>query len=338
MSRRINPIKEEIRTPMGEKIQAVKKEYESSLKSMDTEEWFDLHFYRPMGFVWAKIAEKIGVTPNVITIASIFLGVGAGVCFYFNNIWWNLLGVVLLVWADTFDSADGQLARMTHRYSRLGRILDGLSGDLWFFAIYVAICLRENVTSEFFMAHHWVIWVMAIVTGFCHAIQAAMADYYRQFHLFFIKGKDGSELESGDNLAAKFKSLSWTKNFMEKLVLMFYLNYTKGQEARTPQMQRLRQMLRKEYGKNIPGDFKERFRKASLPLMKYTNILSFNTRTFALFAAILIFRMPWLYFAFELTVLNILMIYMMIRHERMCRLFNEELEGSSSYSETNKIL
>ena len=36
--------------------------------------------------------------------------------------------------------------------------------------------------------------------------------------------------------------------------------------------------------------------------MKYTNILSFNTRTFALFAALLIFRMPWLYFAFELTV------------------------------------
>jgi len=142
-------------------------EYQASLKSMDTEEWFDLHFYRPIGYMWAKLGRRLGITPNAITVASIFLGIGAGVCFYFNNIWWNLLGVVLLVWADSFDSADGQLARMTGQYSRIGRILDGVSGDLWFAAIYAAICLRENVTSEFFMAHHWVIWVMAAVTGIC---------------------------------------------------------------------------------------------------------------------------------------------------------------------------
>ena len=162
------------------------EEYQSSLKSMDTEEWWDLHFYRPIGYWWARMARKAGIRPNAITIASIFLGIGSGVCFYFDNIWWNLLGVLLLVWADSYDSADGQLARMTGQYSRIGRILDGVSGDLWFASIYIAICLRENVTSEFFMAHHWVIWVMAVVTGICHGVQAAMADYYRQFHLYFV--------------------------------------------------------------------------------------------------------------------------------------------------------
>ncbi|MDE6558287.1 MAG: CDP-alcohol phosphatidyltransferase family protein, partial [Muribaculaceae bacterium] len=109
----------------------LRAEYRSSLKSMDTEETFDLIFYRPIGFVWAKIARRLGITPNVITIASIFLGIGAAVAFYFNNFWINLAGVILLMWADSFDSADGQLARMTHQYSRLGRILDGLSGDIW---------------------------------------------------------------------------------------------------------------------------------------------------------------------------------------------------------------
>lgn len=301
-------------------------DYQASLKSADTEEWFDLIFYRRIGYAWALLAKKLGVTPNVITIASIFLGVGAGVAFYFNNIWWNLLGVLLLVWADSFDSADGQLARMTKQYSRLGRILDGLSGDFWFAAIYVAICLRENVTSEFFSAHHWVIWVVAVVTGLCHGTQAAMADYYRQFHLWFVKGEDGSELERGDQLVAKFKSLSWSKEFWQKLVLMFYTNYTLGQEKRTPAMQHLRKQLSERFGNRIPQSFRDSFRAASKPLMKYTNILSFNTRTFALFAAILIFRMPWLYFAFELTVLNILMLYMMWRHERICRRFSAELE------------
>ncbi len=297
----------------------LKEEYRQSLKSSDTEETFDLIFYRPIGFFWAKLAAKLGVTPNVITIASIFLGIGAGVAFYFDNIWINLLGVLLLVWADSFDSADGQLARMTHQYSRLGRILDGLSGDIWFASIYIAICLRENVTSHFFMEHTWVIWVIAVVTGVCHAVQAAMADYYRQFHLFFVKGEQGSELEQASHLWDKFHALSWRKNFWQKLVLMFYTNYTVGQEKRTPSKQRLRRLLRDRYGDVIPQSFRQRFRAASKPLMKYTNILSFNTRTFALFAAILIFRMPWLYFAFELVVLNVLLIYMMWRHERICR-------------------
>ncbi|MBD5341578.1 MAG: CDP-alcohol phosphatidyltransferase family protein [Bacteroides sp.] len=310
-----------------------KQGFKDSLKSMDTEETFDLIFYRPIGYMWALLAKKLGITPNAITIASIFIGIGAGVCFFFNEncspwinfFWWNIIGVVLLVWADSFDSADGQLARMTKQYSRLGRILDGVSGDFWFAAIYVGICLRENMTSDFFMDHKWVIWVVAVTTGLFHGIQAAMADYYRQFHLYFLKGEDGSELERADMLKEKLASLSWTRNFWQKLTLTSYTNYTIGQESRTPQMQKLRALLRERYGNAIPQEFRDRFRAASKPLMKYTNILSFNTRTFALFAAILIFRMPWLYFAFELTVLNGVLVYMMWRHERICKNFIKEL-------------
>ncbi len=312
---------------MSEKKKGFWDDYRSTLKSEDTEETFDLMFYRPIGYVWARLAARLGVTPNAITIASIFLGVGAGVLFYFNDFWLNLLGVLLLVWADSFDSADGQLARMTKQYSRIGRILDGLSGDFWFAAIYIAICLRENVTSDFFSAHHWVIWVMAVLTGICHGVQAAMADYYRQFHLYFVKGKDGSELEDAQEVWAKFHSLSWKHNFWQKITLMFYANYTSGQEKRTPWMQKLRAILRQRYGDSVPDSFRQKFRALSKPLMKYTNILSFNTRTFALFAAILIFQMPWLYFAFELVVLNILLIYMMARHESICRKCVRELES-----------
>ena len=305
-----------------------KSGYRDSLKSMDTEETFDLIFYRPIGYVWALCARRLGITPNVITIASIFLGIGAGVAFYFNNIWINILGVFLLVWADSFDSADGQLARMTGQYSRLGRILDGLSGEIWFFSIYLAICLRENVTSHFFMQYHWVIWVVGAVAGFCHGLQTSMADYYRQFHLFFIKGTEGSELESASLLWDKFHAMSWKHEFFKKLVMGFYANYTSGQEKRTPWMQKLRRILKNKFGAHIPTSFRENFRRESLPLMKYTNILTFNVRSFALFAAILIFRMPWLYFAFELVVLNLILVYMVLRHETICKTFVMKLQKS----------
>lgn len=301
--------------------------YKNSLKSMDTEEHIDLMFYRPVGYMWACIAKSLGVTPNAITIASIFLGIGAGIMFYFPELWMNVIGMLLLVWANSFDSADGQLARMTKQYSRIGRILDGLSGDLWFAAIYVAICLRENVTSDFFSHHTWVIWVVAVTTGLCHAKQAAMADYYRQFHLYFLKGEDGSELESSDNLKEKYAQLTWSKNFWKKLTLMFYTNYTISQESLTRNMQRLRAELRHRFpGGKIPVSFREAFRAKSLPLMKYTNILSFNWRVIALFTSMFL-QMPWLYFAFELTVLNILLIYMIVRHENICKTFTQELSN-----------
>lgn len=306
--------------------ESIKTSYRDSLKSMDTEEHIDLFFYRPIGYAWAVLAARLGVTPNAITIASIFLGVAAGVLFYYPVLWINVVGMLLLVWANSFDSADGQLARMTHQYSRLGRILDGVSGDLWFAAIYVAICLRENATSDYFMAHPWLIWVIAVVTGLCHAKQAAMADYYRQFHLFFLKGEDGSELDSAAELKHRLAQLTWRGDFWKKLTLTFYTNYTIQQEKTAPSMQALRAELVARYGNasKAPQQFRDDFRAASLPLMKYTNILSFNWRTIALFVSLFV-GMPWLYFAFELVVLNNLLVYMICRHESICRYFVNEL-------------
>ncbi|MDE6164052.1 MAG: CDP-alcohol phosphatidyltransferase family protein, partial [Muribaculaceae bacterium] len=201
----------------------LKENYRSTLKSSDTEETIDLCFYRPVGYMWALIAKKLGIHPNTITIASIFLGVGAGVMMYYNDLWINMLGMVLLVWANSYDSADGQLARMTKQYSQLGRILDGVAGDIWFAAIYVAICLREPHTSLFFNQYPWLIWVMAVSAGFCHGKQAAMADTYRQFHLLFVNGK--SEL---DNSADLKKQLSETpkSQWFKRLTLTFYRGYT----------------------------------------------------------------------------------------------------------------
>ena len=43
---------------------------ESTLKSLDTEEFIDIHFYRPIGYQWALFFNKLGVSPNSITIAS----------------------------------------------------------------------------------------------------------------------------------------------------------------------------------------------------------------------------------------------------------------------------
>lgn len=311
----------------------IKEQYKASLKSMDTEEHIDLAFYRPLGFAWAVLFAKLGISPNVVTIASIFLGVGGGILLYFGAspyLWLNYVGIFLIIWANTYDSADGQLARLTKQYSRLGRILDGVSGDFWFVAIYIAIVMREihfgdTLLGGFYGEHAWLIWLIAATAGVCHAKQAAMADYYRQFHLYFLKGEEGSELDSTEQLDKENATLTWSSNFMKKLTMLFYRNYTANQEVMTPCMQQLRRTLKARYGTTIPQEFRESFRLKSLPLMKYTNMLSFNTRIIAMFLSV-IFKMPWLYFAFELVVLNIMMVYMMLRHEKICKQSINELQ------------
>lgn len=311
----------------------LKQQYNQSLKSMDTEEHIDLWFYRPLGFAWATLFAKLGISPNIVTIASIFLGVGGGILLYFGAqpyIWLNYLGIFLIIWANTYDSADGQLARLTKQYSQIGRILDGVSGDLWFFAIYFALVFRElhfgdAWLGDFFMQsqNHWIIWTIAIAAGVSHALQCAMADYYRQFHLYFLKGEGGSELESTEKLDEQIKQSSGFK----RITMFFYRNYTANQERLTPNMQRLRRELKKQFGDQMaPQQFRDDFRKLSLPLMKYTNMLTFNTRTIAMFISVII-RIPWLYFAFELIVLNTMLIYMICRHERLCKKLTADLQA-----------
>lgn len=300
-------------------FQDLKKQYRASLKSMDTEEHIDLMFYRPIGFAWAYLFKKLHVTPNAVTIASIFIGVAAGIMFYYDELWINLIGMLLLIWANSYDSADGQLARLTGQYSRLGRILDGMSGDFWFVSIYIAICLRTAETSSLFADHSWIIWVMAVLAGLCHAKQAATADYYRQFYLYFLKGKDGSELDSTAELKEKISTLSWKQNFFGLLTISFYYNYTAGQESSSPDMQKLRRYLRQKYPDgNIPQEFRTEFCRKSFHLLKWENFMTFNWRTIFLFAS-LFAGQPWLYFAIELTLFNIVMAYTIRRHERICR-------------------
>ena len=313
---------------------------QETLKSRDTEEWIDLVFYRPIGYYWALFFKRINVTPNAVSILSIFLGVAAGVLFYYPNLGLNSLGMVLLIWANTYDSADGQLARMTNNYSRLGRLLDGLASNCWFVTIYFAIGFR--LSAEWGIA----IWVLAVITGYFHIKQAAMADYLRNFHLLFIKDNKKSEFDDAAKLKQQMQKLEWKTDFSEKALMMYYANYTESQEKWTPKLQAFRRILGDSFLEaNRPtdrtetkavGDFgqsdhwdtlKEEFRKASKPMMKYTNILSFNTRVMALFIC-LITGYPWVYFLFELTVLNSVLLYMLFKYEAICEMFTFRLRGN----------
>lgn len=319
-----------------------KENVKSTYKSDDTEEWLDRVWTRPIGYWWARLFERMNVHPNTVTVLSMIIGAGSSVFFAHGSyrtegtegLLYNVMAVLLLAWANFYDSADGQLARMTGKKTRLGRILDGAASEVWFIPIYLSLVYR------FFVHHAWefhwlgiedtprnawaatlVLLAFVLYSGFaCHSRQCGIADYYRQIHLFFLKGEAGSELDNSVQQQKLYDETPWKGNFLWKAFLKTYVNYTRTQESQTPDFQRLMGMLREKYGatENIPQSFRDRFRTLSLPLMKWTNILTFNTRALVLYAVCLA-DLPWLYFVFEIVVMSALCRYMKMKHERFCR-------------------
>ena len=295
----------------------------ASFKSEDTEEWLDVHFTRPIGLAFALMWEKLGVHPNAITILSIFLGVGAGWMFQYDDIISNVWGVVLLMFANFCDSTDGQLARLTGKKTLVGRVLDGFSGDVWFFAIYVAIIVRMwHQPIPFLGGETWGIFIFLICLYagvWCHSPQSSLADYYRQIHLYFLLGKKGSELDDSASQMKKYEELTWTGNFIGKIFYKNYAAYCRSQEKRTPKFQAFFREVKKQYpdAEQMPQSLRDKFRKGSLPLMKYTNLLTFNSRAIIIYITCLA-GVPYLYPLMEITVFNVMYVYMHKKHEKLC--------------------
>ena len=289
----------------------------STMKSREVESDFELYVTRTPGYLWALFFRWLNVHPIAVTLMSIVIGSASGFFFMPDDLCYNLIGMLLLIWANWYDCADGQLARMTGKKTLVGRVLDGFAGNVWAFFIYIALLLR--------MWPEWgiTIFILESWAGFyCHSRQCALADYYRNIHLWVTLGKEESELDTSIEQQRRMESLRWNKKeWFEKFYLFFYVRYTRSQERQTPEFQLIKPLLDR-----LPLDnpIRQQFRKESLPLMPLCNILTFDTRVGVLFLSLLVGH-PWIYLIFEITVLEILRFYTRHRHEALCHKLRQKL-------------
>lgn len=288
------------------------KEYEASLKSIETENKIDRIFYRPIGFRIARALRGTGITPNMVTVVSIFVGAGAGFFFYHDNFIYGVCGILLLVLANILDCVDGQLARLTGIKSAIGRILDGFAGDIWFACIYVGFALR--LSHEY--GTYW-FFGLAVLSGMSHLVQANITDYYKTLHLYFISKDKGAEFQSLEQVRARHKEM---KPGINKAFYFLYRGYTLLQVKATPCLQQMLMNLQAKYGDDIPENIRVSFRKQSRGLMRLIDLLTFNGRTIVMFIVVLVGQV-WFYFLYEIIVLNIVLLLAMHKHEKMCANF-----------------
>ena len=296
---------------------SLKQRVLATMKSRDIEGNFELYVTRTPGYLWALFFLWLHVHPIVVTLLSIVIGCASAYFFAFDDLRYNLIGMLMLVWANWYDCADGQLARMTGKTTLIGRVLDGFGGELWFICIYIGIAIRLYPV--------WGIWIFLIIlwAGFyCHSRQCGIADYYRNIHLWVTLGEESSELDTSTEQQRRMESLKWNKKeWFEKFYLFFYTRYIRTQERQTPEFQGLRPLLEKL---SVGDPVRQQFRQESLPLMPLCNILTFDTRVGVLFLSMLI-GYPWVYFIFEITVLEVLRFYTIHRHEALCHRLHQKL-------------
>ena len=325
------------------------EKYRATLKSAETEDWLDLHVIRPFCYYCAVFFTKFDIHPNTVTIWSMIIGAASAWFFaqgsfvYGDNahgdttlgLIYNIIAIILLMIADVLDCTDGQLARMTGKKSRMGRILDGVAGFAWFIPIYHVLVYR-------FYLHHdiefsllgiadtpqnvWiataVVYALGLIAGFAGlAGQQRLADYYIQVHLFFLKGEKGAELDNSKRQQEIYDQMTpETHSLAERYFQKSYIDYTKKQEAVTPQFQRLMAKLREKFGStdNLPAEVREEFRQKSLPVIFWNGLLTFNFRESWLFLFCLL-DIPIAHFVFEIVFMGLLWKYVNHRHESFCR-------------------
>ena len=326
----------------------MKEKVQSTLKSLETDDRLDVKVVRPFAYWWAVVFAKLDVHPNTVTVLSMIIGAGSA-CFFahgsyyyegMHGLWLNIIGILLLVWADVLDCTDGQLARMTGKKSRLGRILDGLAGFVWFTPIYVCMVVRFyrhhsiefgwlgiEDTPENALAATLVLLVFASFAGFvCFSWQARTADYYIQAHLLFLKGEKGSELDTSERQRQIYDATPWKGNRLWKLFLWSYIGYTRKQEAWTPRFQELMGVVREKYSDvgNMPKEIREDFHRNSLSVMPLNGLLTFNFRSAFLFLFLLA-DVPALNVVFEGVFMSLLCYCIIHRHETFCARITEKL-------------
>ena len=125
------------------------------------------------------------------------------------------------------------------------------------------------------------------------------------------------QFQSLEQVRARHKEMKYGIN---KFFYFLYRGYTLLQVKATPSLQGMLRSLHARYGDDIPEDIRIRFRKQSKELMHMVDLLTFNGRTIVMFVVVLVGEV-WVYFLYEIIVLNIVLLLAMRKHEQMCATF-----------------
>lgn len=123
--------------------------------------FFTTYFVSTYSRFIARWAARRGLTPNQITLISIFLGLLAAGAFATGTRVGAITGGVLIYFAFVFDCVDGQVARYARQFGVLGAWLDATFDRFKEYAVFVGLAVGATVSGKFGDGED--VWTLALV-------------------------------------------------------------------------------------------------------------------------------------------------------------------------------
>jgi len=209
--------------------------FRATIKPVEVEELIDLFVHRPLAHLIARAAYPTAVTPDQLTILSMFVGIGAGWCTWSSlsrGAGYLAAGGALLIASAVVDCSDGQLARMRQSSSRFGRMLDGLVDAI------VQAAVIPPVLAHLWMEHRgdphgplpWLaLGLVGAVTG---AMHTTLYDHFKNVYLVQTQPTRHEGNDDPEDVEAQYAGLkSQGLRLFDAVRFFLYRRYVPQQRA-----------------------------------------------------------------------------------------------------------
>lgn len=103
--------------------------------------FYSVYVLRRFSKILTFLAVRIKATPNQVTVASFAIGLFSAYLFSRADFWSMLLGAILLQVSLVVDCVDGELARYTRKFSKLGAWLDAITDRVKEYAVFLGLAI-----------------------------------------------------------------------------------------------------------------------------------------------------------------------------------------------------
>ena len=296
-------------------LEAARQEALAAAKCDNIDDPIDLHVSEVISMALSKVFIKLHIIPNVVTILSMITGVTGSLLLLKQTLLFDIIGACVVLFSYILDCCDGQIARTTRHFSKVGRLLDGLSDATVYFFLFAVTIIRLGRFNPFSAAWIWpVLMVLLFIVVFLIYIrQNQLPDYFKNLHMFLIDNSKGSELTRAKHIKAQREKEP--KGSITRFGLSCYYPYTLAQERRAPETQKLLDAI-ELHGKSteLSAAFYERSRR----LIRKTNLLTFHLRTYVMLLCIIL-RIEWAGLLFGFLVLEPIRVVLLRKYEKLTR-------------------
>lgn len=158
-------------------------------------DWPARFIHPPVENALVRLLLPTKVTPNMVTVGVILLGLIAALAFTKGWLW---LGLLLALVTGPLDGVDGKLARTKLEFSRWGdleHVADKVIEYLWY------LCLASYFSSEQASDGPWAVAALIILFALAEAVQG---EFFRRF--------TGAQLDDASEFERRFRLVSGRRN------------------------------------------------------------------------------------------------------------------------------